>query len=208
VRYSAPLVLHALGFWAINAQDRYFVAAMVGVGATGIYTVAYGLGSALNLIHLGVLRAFNPHFYEHARSGYRERVAIVRFTYAYVVGSIVVLALFLGFVWLVVPVFLGPAFASSVVLIPWVALGYTFNAVRNLMTGYLYIAERTRLLGGLTLSAAVLNALLNFLFIGFWGALGAAIATAFTFAYVAAVTTVFAVRSHAMPWGSALRRKA
>jgi O-antigen/teichoic acid export membrane protein len=200
VVYSAPLTAHALSFWAINAQDRYFVAGMVGVGAVGIYSVAYSFGNILNLVHAGVMRGFAPHFYERARLGEHERREIVRFTYGYVLVSILGWVVFVAATWLLVPAYLGPAFGASVSLIPWVALGYTFNAVRNVMTGYLYIAERTGLIGGLTGSAAVLNAGLNLMFIGWWGTLGAAIATAVTFAFIAALTTVFAVRLHPMPW--------
>lgn len=204
VSYSAPLALHALGFWAINAQDRYFVAAMVGLDATGLYTVAYSVGYVLNVVHTGVLTGFNPHFYERARQGPRERREIVRFTYGYLGASLVGWVFFVAAVWLLVPVFLGPAFVASFEFIPWVALGYTFNALRNVMTGYLYIAERTRLIAALTLSAAVLNALLNVAFIHVWGALGAAVATAVTFAFIAILTTIVAVRSHPMPWGRAV----
>lgn len=200
VSYSAPLALHALGFWAINAQDRYFVAAMVGLEATGLYTVAYSVGYVLNVAHTGVLTGFNPHFYEQARQGPTERRAIVRFTYGYLAMSLGGWILFVAVAWVLVPLLLGPSFGASFEFIPWVALGYTFNAARNVMTGYLYIADRTRLIATLTLCAAGLNAILNILFIHFWGALGAAIATAVTFAFIAALTTVFAVRAHDMPW--------
>lgn len=206
VVHSAPLSVHALSYWAINLQDRYFVAVMVDVGAVGLYTVAYSFGQVLNLVHTGVLRGFSPHFYERARQGERERREIVRFTYGYVLAAFLGWIVFVAAAWQLVPVYLGPTFGASVFIVPWVALAYTFNALRNCMIGYLYIAERTRLIGTLTGIAAILNAILNVVFINWWGVLGAAIATAVTFAIVAALTTMFAVRLHPMPWRSALRR--
>jgi O-antigen/teichoic acid export membrane protein len=202
---SIPLTVHALSFWALNAQDRYFVGLMVGVGAVGIYSVAYTLGQALNLVHAGVLKGFSPHFYERARLGESERLEIVRFTYMYIFLSLLGCGAFVAGAWLVVPIYLGPTFASGVAIVPWVALGYTFNAIRNCMIGYLYVAERTNLIGALTGGAAVLNAVLNLVFITWWGILGAAVATAVTFGVVAAATTVLAVRVHPMPWRLALR---
>ena len=203
---SLPLSIHAVSYWAINAQDRYFVAVMVDVAAVGVYSVAYTLGQALNLVHTGLLRGFSPHFYEQARLGELERLSIVRLTYRYMILSLVVWAVFVLGVWLLAPFYLGSTFTAGIAIIPWVALAYTFNAVRNAMIGYLYIAERTRLIGALTGGAAVLNAALNFAFISWWGALGAAVATAATFAAVAALTTVLAVRAHPMPWRAGLRR--
>jgi O-antigen/teichoic acid export membrane protein len=110
-------------------------------------------------------------------------------------------------VWLVLPLYLGEGYHSSFAFIPWVALGYTFNAVRNFMTGYLYLAERTRLISGLTLGAAVVNGVLNYVLILHWGAIGAAVSTAITFALLAAVTAWFAVRLWPMPWAEAFRRR-
>lgn len=203
---SIPLSVHALAYWALNAQDRYFVGVMVGVGAVGVYSVAYTLGQALNLVHTGVLRGFTPYFYERARLGESERLEIVRFTYVYILLSLLLWAAFVLAAWWVAPIYLGPTFAGGIAIVPWVALAYTFNAIRNCMIGYLYIAECTGLIGALTGGAAVLNAVLNFVFIRWWGVLGAAIATAVTFAVVAALTTVLAVRVHPMPWRLALRR--
>lgn len=203
---SLPLSVHTLAYWALNAQDRYFIGVMVGVGAVGVYSVAYTLGQALNLVHTGVIRGFSPYFYERARMGESERLEIVRFTYMYVLLSLLLWAAFALAAWLVAPTYLGPTFASGIAIVQWVALAYTFNAIRNCMIGYLYIADRTGLIGALTAGAAVLNAVLNFLFIRWWGVLGAAIATAVTFAAVAALTTVLAVRVHPMPWRLALRR--
>lgn len=203
---SIPLSVHALAYWALNAQDRYFVGVMVGVSAVGLYSVAYTLGQALNLVHTGVIRGFSPYFYERARLGESERLRIVRFTYAYILLSLLLWAAFVLGAWWVAPLYLGPTFAGGIAIVPWVALAYTFNAIRNCMIGYLYIAERTGLIGVLTGGAAVLNAVLNFVFIRWWGVLGAAIATAVTFAVVAALTTILAVRVHPMPWRLALRR--
>lgn len=204
VHYSAPLVIHALAFWALNAQDRYFLAGMVGLEATGLYSVAYAFGNILNLVHASVLKGYNPYFFEYAVKE-EKKAKIVLITYGYCLLSIAGLVLFIIGVKVLVPVFLGDRFTSSYIFIPWIALGYTFNALRNIMTGYLYIAEKTRLIGGLTLVAAFLNALLNYVLIKLYGSIGAAVATAATFAFIAVLTTIFAVRSHPMPWATAIR---
>jgi len=204
VKYSYPLVIHALAFWALHAQDRYFLAGMVGLEATGLYSVAYAFGNILNLLHASVLRGYSPYFFEHAIRE-EQKAKIVLMTYGYFLLSAVGLVFFIIGVKVLVPVFLGERFTTCFVFIPWVALGYTFNALRNIMIGYLYLAERTKLIGGLTLSAALLNALMNFMFIKLFGPVGAAISTAVTFAFIAFLTTILAVRSYPMPWTAALK---
>lgn len=203
VQFSLPVVPHSLGFWAINAQDRYFVVAMSGLEAAGIYSVGYTLARILEVANQGVLHAFSPHFYGRLEKG-EGKDGIVLMTYGYLVFAVLGFVAFVLVMEYVVPVFVGPQFVDSARFVPWVAAGYTFNAIRNFMTGYLYVAERTDVLAGLTVGAAVLNAALNYVLILWVGAVGAAIATAVTFAALGLVTTYLATKLYDMPWREAI----
>lgn len=199
VSFSLPVVPHTLAFWAINAQDRYFVAGMAGLEAAGLYGVGYSLAKVLDMVNTGVLTAFSPMFYGGLQQDERKE-EIVMMTYGYLAIVVVGWAVFVLGMRYLVPVFVGPDFVDSYRFIPWVAAGYGFNALRNFLTGYLYVAERTKLLASLTLGAALLNAGLNWAFIVLMGPVGAAVATAVTFAALALATTVVAVRLYEMPW--------
>jgi len=72
------------------------------------------------------------------------------------------------------------------------------------MTGYLYVAGRTGVLAGLTIGAAVLNAILNYVLILWLGPIGAAVATSITFAILAVLTAYLATTLYDMPWRAAL----
>ena len=202
--YTGPLVIHALGFWAINAQDRYFVAGMAGLDAAGLYQVAYSFANILNLAHSAAARAFNPYFFENARKEEGKREIVVM-SYSYFALSGLALVVFvIGAKWLL-PVVVGEKFHGAEQFILWLSVGYTFNSIRNFVAGYLYIAGRTRLLAGLTLIAAVINSVANYVFISWFGAIGAAMATALAFAFLALVTSYFAIKSHPMPWLAGLK---
>lgn len=203
VQFSLPVVPHSLAFWAINAQDRYFVLAMSGASAAGIYNVGYSLARVLDVANTGVLTAFTPFFYRRVKDD-ESKSDIVLMSYGYFLFAAVGCVAFIIVMEYLVPVFVGEDFVQSSRFIPWVAAGYAFNALRNFMTGYLYVEEKTRILATLTVVAAVLNAVLNYLLIRLMGEVGAAVATAATFAVVAIVTTILAVRMHDMPWKEAI----
>lgn len=205
VRFSLPVVPHSLGFWAINAQDRYFVLAMSGLEAAGIYSVGYTLATVLDVVNQGVLTAFSPHFYGRLERG-DGKDGIVLMTYGYLLFTIAAYVAFVAVMKYVVPRFVGREFVDSARFVPWVAAGYAFNALRNFMTGYLYVAEKTNVLASLTVVTAVLNAVLNYVFIRLWGAIGAAVATTVTFAAVGLVTAYLATRFYEMPWRGAVAR--
>ena len=201
--FSLPVVPHALGYWAINAQDRYFVFAMSGAEAAGLYSIGYMLAQVLEVANQGVLKAFSPFFYGHLQEG-TKKDEIVLMTYGYLALMAVGALAFVFVLEAVIPVFLGSDFTASAEFIPWIVAGYAFNAARNFMTGYLYVAERTDVLAIISIAAAVLNAGLNYWLILWLGAIGAAVATAATFGAVALATSIVATRLVPMPWRGAL----
>lgn len=50
VRYSLPLAATTVGWWLINASDRYIVLWFCGVDANGLYSAAYKIPSILNTV--------------------------------------------------------------------------------------------------------------------------------------------------------------
>ena len=208
VAYSAPLTLHLLSFWAVNAQDRYFIGAMVDLEAVGLYSVGYTLSAVLGFVHLGIFRAVLPDIHQYARSeDARDRERIVVLTWVYVALSFVLYGLFLLGLWLFLPLLVGENFLKAWAFVPWIALGHTFNSVRNCISSYFYIANRTGTVARLSLAVALCNAALNYVLIkATGGAIGAAYATAISFALLAIVGWILAARVHPMPWASALRK--
>ena len=47
--FGIPLIPHALGGWIITGVDIIFINSMVGVAATGIYTVGYQVGMIIGM---------------------------------------------------------------------------------------------------------------------------------------------------------------
>lgn len=68
VRYSLPLSMAAIGWWLIGTSDRYIVAAICGIEANGLYSVAYRIPSILSTIsgifiqawQVSAIKGFDP----------------------------------------------------------------------------------------------------------------------------------------------------
>jgi len=204
LKFLLPLVPHALGYWAINSQDRFFIGEMCGLEAVGHYSVAYQLCAVFPLVSGAVLSAFAPYIYKKSFSE-QDKLQIVQFSYLYLMA---VGVMFLVFVFLAVPLapwFFGKRFVGSVSFLPWLAGAYAIGAIRDLSVAYLYRTSRNRLIGAITAIGAVLNAVLNWILIKAMGPLGAAVATTATFGAIAVITMYFGVRSMPMPWLSPLK---
>jgi O-antigen/teichoic acid export membrane protein len=201
--YGIPLIPHVLSAFVITMIDRVFITNMVGVSATGIYTVGYQIGMIIGILATSFNKAWVPWLFEKLNQGKEEtKKKIVQFTYGYfvvVIGLALILSLlapwFMTF-------FVGKSFSGSTIYVSWIALGYAFNGMYFMVGNYIFYEEKTHLLSWMTFIAATVNTILNYFLIIQYGAMGAAIATTITFAVQFLLTWYLAAKVHKMPWFS------
>jgi O-antigen/teichoic acid export membrane protein len=206
--FGIPLIPHVLSGTIISMTDRFFITSMVGLAATGVYTVGYQVGTIINLLSTSFNNAYVPWLYEKLKKNqYATKVKIVKFTYVYFVG-ILLLALGLGIsAPIFLNVFLGKAFNESSVYVIWIALGYAFNGMYLMVVNYIFYEQKNSILALVTFATALLNIVLNYFFIRKFGAIGAAQATTIIFAIKFIVVWVLSANVHDMPWKKVLLNK-
>jgi len=206
--FGVPLIPHALSGTIISMTDRFFITSMVGLAATGVYTVGYQVGTIINLLSASFNNAYVPWLYERLKQNhYATKIKIVKFTYAYFLG-ILILAIVLG---ISAPIFLkvllGKAFNDSSIYVIWVALGYAFNGMYLMVVNYIFYEQKNSFLAMVTFATAILNVILNYFFIKEFGAIGAAQATTVIFATKFIVVWTLSAKVHKMPWKDVLLKR-
>jgi len=207
MRFSVPLIPHVLAFWVMNFIDRLFLAEMTDMETVGLYSTAYMLGLGMSLLHESIHRAWQPYFFEYlARDDIELKKRMVRYTWLYYAGSVVVFFLYVEVLRLSLPLLVGKEYLSSMEFVPLLVLGYTVLGMYRVVAGYLYHGNRTITLAMVTAFAALVNIVMNFVLIPLNGAIGAAQATLIAFATLFLVTKLIVVRSSSMPWIGAFRK--
>jgi len=199
--FGVPLIPHALGGWIITSIDRIFINSMVGVAATGLYSVGYSVGMIIGLFAHSFNLAWSPFLYEKLKeNNYSTKVKIVKFTYLYNVG-IIILALALSFI---APYFLkyfvSKNFYFAYKYVLWIALGYAFQGMYFMVVNYIFYIKKTYILAWVTFSSAGINIILNYFFIKANGAIGAAQATTITFFVKFIMVWILSAKVYKMPW--------
>lgn len=87
LRYGLPLIPHVVSGVLLTMMDRIFITNMIGVSATGIYTVGYQIGMIIGVLATSFNKAWVPWLYKQLESekGQIKR-KIVQFTYLYIIG--------------------------------------------------------------------------------------------------------------------------
>ncbi len=208
VSFGLPLVPHALGALLIAQTDRLLLTNLVGLEATGLYTVGFQLALVVQVVAIAFNQAYSPWLYRQlseATPAVKRR--LVRLTYVQF-GAVAILSLAVAIgMPIFAPAILGPGFAGSTEYVGWFALAFLFNAMYFMVTNYIFFVRRTYLLAAVTSAVGVLNLPLTYVLITTNGPIGAAQATAISFGLSFVFTWAMAQRAYPMPW-LGRRRKA
>lgn len=178
INYSAPLIANSISLWINNASDRYILTFMKGIAANGIYSVSYKIPTILFMFQNIFYNAWSisaiAEFDENDSDGFiGNNYSIYSFISLLVCSGLLIinipLAAFL---------YKGEYFIAWK-CVPFLLTGMVFNGIAQ-FEGSLFAAVRdTKVVAKTTVIGAMVNTICNFIFIYFWGAMGAAFATLF-----------------------------
>lgn len=186
LRYSMPLVPNNLSWIIISLSDRLMLTGMVGSDANGLYSIAnkfpniiytcYGFFStAWKESAAKILKEDNKA--EYYNSIYKD---IKFFLKAIVLGLIAIMPF-------AFPLLVDASYNEAYVYIPILVISIYYTNMSNFYGGIFTAYKNTKIMGSTTVVAAILNVVLNFIFIpkyGIWAAsLSTLLSNVIVFAY-------------------------
>jgi len=202
--FGLPLTPTELIRWVIDSSDRYIVTILLGVGAVGVYSANYSIGSVLFVLVVPIQFALFPSLSRHYDNGRYDEVG-AQISYSIQMFLMVAIPAVFGLMVLAAPLIdliSGPQFVSGASVVPIVALSTLFFGVFQFMVNSLNVIKKTRtylLINGVSAGA---NVVLNFALIPVFGLNGAALATlvsSIIMAFLAYRITVQHFQVH-IPW--------
>lgn len=179
VLYSLPIIPHGLSQIILSQFNRIMINFMIGPAVAGIYSFAYNVYLIGFLSTQAIDNVWSPWFYEKMAS--KDKVAIKE------KSSMLITLVTLFFVALIIAgpeiiYILGPSeyMDAKYAVIPIVAGGF-FAFLYNLPAAVEYYNEKTKFIALATCAAAVLNIVLNYVFIPLYGYISAAYSTLVTY---------------------------
>jgi O-antigen/teichoic acid export membrane protein len=201
LKFGLPLLPHLVAGPLIQFTDRFFINSYAGVHWTGIYNVAFQLGTALSLITVAFNQAYSPHLFETlSKITKSEKIRIVRNSYLLMIAYLAMAVAIFAVCPLLFRIFINVKFAAAQQFILVLALGSAFNGMYMLVTNYIFFEKKTHLLAWVTISNAVFSVLLNLILVRKFGAWGAASTYCITQFAVFISVWILSNRIYPMPW--------
>lgn len=199
--FGYPLIFHQLGKFVVNQSDRLFITKMISIEAAGIYSIGYQVGSMILLPISAFSNFFNPFIFERLKDiDSHKKIQIVKTSYVFILVILICFFLVIILSPIFFEFFIDDKFERGITFVPWVALSYVFWGVYLVFTAIIFYMEKTKFLGLLSLLNIVLNSILNFVLIYYFGAIGATYATAISFFVIMIFTVVYSTKLLKLPW--------
>lgn len=175
LRLAIPLLPHYLSSMILNQGDRIMIDKMVGTSEVAFYSVAYNIGMLVQLFTSAINNSSTPWVYQKIKADdYTGISKTVNMLLLLVAG--IAFALMLCSPELVL-IFGTEEYASAAYVIPPVAASVFFIFLYNLLAIPQFYFERTQFLLISSVSAAVVNLGLNYIFIRLFGFVAAGYTT-------------------------------
>jgi O-antigen/teichoic acid export membrane protein len=183
LKFNIPLIPHYLSQVVLNQSDRIMIERYSSVDDAGRYSLAYSLASVMTIVNTAIINTLTPWLYKKIKE--KEYVSIRKNS---VIILIFVAALNLLLVALAPEaiIVLAPReYYSAVYIVPPVSASVFFIFLYSWFSAFEFYFEKTYLMTVASISGAILNIVLNYIFIPQYGYLAAGYTTLFCYlAYV------------------------
>lgn len=175
--YSKPLIANSIAWWVNNVSDRYVIVFFCGLAENGIYSVAGKIPSILNIFQtifsqvwtLSAVKDFDP----EDKNGFFSN------TYkAYNCMMVILCSGIIFFDKILAKILYDNDFFMAWKYVPWLTIAIVFGSLSGYIGGFFAAVRDSKIFATSTIIGAITNLALNFIFTPFYGAMGAAVATA------------------------------
>ncbi len=179
LKFSLPLVVGSMAYWGLTSMDRFFIKAILGLDALGIYAVAVAMASAATVLSMVFSNLWHPVVYKWAQTEVdTKKVQMVVDGVFLLVVTIWSLA---GLLSWILPVFFPSVFKPiEFLVVACVAMPLFYMLSEATVVG-IGIMKKSAFSMAASILAFLINAALNYVLIPLFGIAGAAIASLIAF---------------------------
>lgn len=172
---ALPLIFHNLSHLILNQADKLMLQKFTTDDVVGIYGFTYTIGALINTIQLALNSAWVPWYYDTLKSGNKKEMKKVSAIYISVFTALT--TMFILGVPEIIKLFSPKTYWSGILLLPIIISGYYFVFLYTFPANYQFYIKQTKFIAIGTITAAIINIVINWFFIPRYGMYAAALST-------------------------------
>jgi O-antigen/teichoic acid export membrane protein len=194
--YSAPLVLHAFAGYVYMFSDRLIMEKWLSLSVIGIYFFADKLASLFKIIVNQINTAFLPAYTNMMAKGEIDKAKDFSISFSRGVNIFITLIIYIYSLWAPELFYYAfdPKYYSAWILSVALSYSYVFRSLYCFTTAPIFFHKKTNLILKITIPAAVLNIIINLVFISQIGVWAAVISTVSSFIFTYILAKIFSFK--------------
>jgi O-antigen/teichoic acid export membrane protein len=178
LKYGLPLLPLCIIIWlGLDLIDRWIIKWILDLGKTGIYTLGYQFGAVMGILVHGFRASWTPFFFQNPDK--KQLFADSAITFVRL--ALILWGILTFFTPEIFQLIVAKKYWGAQTIVPIIAFSYILFGLEEIFTAGFYIKSRTVLLIPIALVPLLINIALNLLLIPYYGIIGAAIATLFSY---------------------------
>lgn len=177
--FNLPLIPHYLSTYLLNSSDRIMISRLVSDSATAYYSVAYSVAAVATIVWSAVNGSLVPYTYEKCRD--RNYKAISKVTLPILSLFAVVCLFVIMLAPEVIAVIATKDYREAIYVIPPIVGGVFFQVQYYIYANVVYYFKKPKYVMFASVTATLLNIILNYVFIKMYGYIAAGYTTLFCY---------------------------
>jgi O-antigen/teichoic acid export membrane protein len=207
--FGIPLLPHTLSFWLKSGLDKLFITNSVSVAENGIFSFAGTLASVFYLFINAFFSAYSPYLFKNLTliddMTDIEQIKEIKIKLLNQVRYFLLFYLFINVIGyfafrIIIELFFKVSYGESISYLPWLLTGSFVTVFYAVFSSFVFYMKSTKILGMITLSTAILQALINYFAVIKFGVMGIIFTSILINILMAVLVGIHSQRVYPMPW--------
>ena len=177
--FNLPLIPHYLSQVVLSSADRIMIERMCGASEAGIYSLAYSVSLIMTLVNTALNQTIGFWIFQKIKSGMAKSISHVSYATLVIVAAANILLIALAPE--VIAFFAPKNYHDAIWVIPPIAMSAFFMFMYDLFARFEFYFEKRNFIMVASSVAAIVNILLNYIFIRIFGYYAAGYTTLFCY---------------------------
>lgn len=183
LKFNLPLIPHYLASSVLGSTDRIMIKNMIGNEEVGIYSLAYSVSQIMVIFNTALLQTIEPWIYKKIKA--KKVDDIKKVAYPSLIGIAIVNIILIAFAPEIITIFAPASYKNAIWVVPPIAMSVYFMFAYSFFAAFEFYYEKTNYISFATMIAAILNIILNYIFLKLYGYYAAAYTTLLCYIFYA-----------------------
>ena len=176
LKYSIPLIPNKISWSIINLSDRIIIMNVLGSSISGLYAISYKFPTLMDTVYGFFYQSWKESSARVMESESQDEFYnnIYRYLKSFMYSIVIVMTAFMPLIFYIL---INKSFHTAMLYVPILLLSTYFSNISGFYGGIFSAYKDTKIMGTTTMLAAIINIVLNIVFIHWIGLFAAALAT-------------------------------